>query len=69
MDSNIPATPTYGVYVSQLVRYARICTGKADFMHVAYLPVLNNKALNLRYSLNQLKNSSNINAQQWLNIM
>ena len=37
MDSNIPfffpATPAYGVYISQLVRYARICTAKADFMH------------------------------------
>ena len=33
MDSNIPTTPVYGVYVSQLVRYARICTAKADFMH------------------------------------
>ena len=26
MDSNIPANPPYGVYISQLVRYARICT-------------------------------------------
>ena len=25
MDSNIPANPAYGVYVSQLLRYARIC--------------------------------------------
>jgi len=25
MDSNIPATPAYGVNLSQLVRYARIC--------------------------------------------
>jgi len=33
MDSNIPATPVYGVYISQLARYARICTAKADFMH------------------------------------
>ena len=33
MDSNIPTTPAYGVYVSQLVRYARICIAKADFMH------------------------------------
>ena len=31
MDSNIPANPTYGVYISQLVRYARICTSKVDF--------------------------------------
>jgi len=33
MDSNIPATLAYGVCISQLVRYARICTAKADFMH------------------------------------
>ena len=33
MDSNIPANPAYGTYISQLVRYARICTSKADFLH------------------------------------
>ena len=33
MDSNIPANPAYGVYISQLVRYARICTSKVDFMN------------------------------------
>ena len=33
MDSNIPTTPAYGVYMSQLVRYARICTSKVDFMN------------------------------------
>ena len=33
MDSNIPANPTYGIYISQLVRYARICTSKVDFLH------------------------------------
>ena len=33
MDSNIPANPAYGIYISQLVRYARICTSKADFLH------------------------------------
>ena len=32
-DSNIPANPAYGVYISQLVRYARICTSKLDFIH------------------------------------
>ena len=26
MDTNIPTNPAYGVYISQLVRYARICT-------------------------------------------
>ena len=33
IDSNIPANPAYGVYISQLVRYARICTCKVDFMN------------------------------------
>ena len=33
MDSNIPANPAYGVYISQLVRYARICSSKVDFMN------------------------------------
>ena len=31
IDSNIPANPAYGVYISQLVRYARICTSNLDF--------------------------------------
>ena len=33
MDSNIPANPAYGVYISQLVRYGRIWTSKVDFMN------------------------------------
>ena len=33
MDSNIPANPAYGVYISQLVRYARICTSKVEFIN------------------------------------
>ena len=33
MESNIPANPAYGVYISQLVRFARICTSKVDFMN------------------------------------
>ena len=33
MDSNIPTNPASGVYISQLVRYARICTSKVDFMN------------------------------------
>ena len=33
MDSNIPANPAYGVFLSQLVRYARICTSKVDFIN------------------------------------
>ena len=33
MDSNIPANPAYSVYISQLVRYARICTSKVDLIN------------------------------------
>ena len=32
LDSKIPANPAYGVYISQLVRYVRICTSKLDFI-------------------------------------
>ena len=30
---HIPANPAYSVHVSQLVRYARICTSKVDFIN------------------------------------
>ena len=33
MDSNFPANPAYGVYISQLARYARICMSKVDFIN------------------------------------
>ena len=33
IDSNIPANSAYGVYISQLVRCARICTCKVDFIN------------------------------------
>ena len=33
MDNNIPSNRSYGVYISQLVRYARICASKVDFIH------------------------------------
>ena len=31
-SSNIPSAPAYGVYVSQLIRYARACSNYQDFM-------------------------------------
>ena len=31
MSSNIPSAPTYGVYASQLIRYARCCSNYSDF--------------------------------------
>jgi hypothetical protein len=32
MCSNIPASPTYGVYISQLIRYARASSNYSDFL-------------------------------------
>ena len=32
MSSNIPSAPAYGVYASQLVRYARCCSSYFDFL-------------------------------------
>jgi hypothetical protein len=30
--SNIPTSPTYGVYISQLIRYARVCSTYDQFL-------------------------------------
>ena len=32
LSSNIPSAPAYGIYVSQLIRYARTCSNYQDFM-------------------------------------
>ena len=32
MSSNIPSAPTYRVYASQLIRYARCCSNYSDFL-------------------------------------
>ena len=32
LSRNIPSAPAYGVYVSQLIRYARACSNYQDFM-------------------------------------
>ena len=32
LDSNIPASPTYGIYMSQLIRYFRACSKYQDFL-------------------------------------
>ena len=57
MDSNIPANPANGVYLSQLVRFARICTSKFDIMN-------RHRGLSLRrkqqgFKSNRLQNSFN----------
>ena len=55
MSSNIPSAPAYGVYASQLIRYARCCSNCSDF-------VLRHRALVTRllsqgYKVNRLSNT------------
>ena len=33
LSSNMPSGPSYGVYISQLIRYTRCCLHYADFRH------------------------------------
>ena len=32
MCSNVPASPAYGIYISQLIRYARASSNYSDFL-------------------------------------
>ena len=38
MCSNIPASPAYGVYISQLIRYARASSNYSDFLKRHFHP-------------------------------
>jgi hypothetical protein len=41
MCSNIPASPAYGVYISQLIRYARASSNYSDFLkHGSKVPAV-----------------------------
>ena len=51
LSSNIPSAPAYGVYVSQLIRYARACSNYQDFMELG--KVLTTKLLGQGYQKNQ----------------
>jgi hypothetical protein len=35
--NNIPASAAYGVYISHLIRYSRVCTKYSDFLDRAQL--------------------------------
>ena len=55
MSSNIPSAPAYGVYASQLVRYAHCCSNYSDFLtrHRALVKRL----LSQGYKVNRLSNT------------
>lgn len=60
IKSNMPANPAYGVYISQLVRYARICTSKLEFIHTCRLRQLSTHLFHQGFkSTNHSLNSSN----------
>ena len=52
MCSNIPESPAYGVYISQLIRYARACSYYNDFL--ARGKILTNKLLKQGYTKSKL---------------
>ena len=52
LSSNIPSAPAYGVYVSQLIRYARTCSNYQDFMERG--KVLTQKLLSQGYQKTKL---------------
>jgi len=37
LDSNIPSSLAYGVYISQLIRYSRTCNSYRNFLHRSVL--------------------------------
>ena len=56
LDSNIPSSPAYGVFISQLIRYARACTNYKDF--VARGKLLSTKLLDQGYNIKRLKTAA-----------
>ena len=52
LSINIPSAPAYGVYVSQLIRYARACSNYQDFMERG--KVLTTKLLSQGYKKTKL---------------
>ena len=56
LSSNIPSAPAYGVYVSQLIRYARTCSNDQDFMERG--KVLTTKLLSQGYQKKKKKKNN-----------
>ena len=55
LSSNIPSSPSYGVYISQLIRYARCCSDYDDFGCRHGLLV--DRLLSQGYEVKRLRNS------------
>ena len=55
LSSNIPSSPAYGVFISQLIRYARVCSSYECF--ILKVVGLSNKLLGPGYVKGHLKSS------------
>ena len=55
LSSNIPSSPSYGVYISKLVRYARCCSYYDDFGYCH--KILVDRLLSQGYEVKRLRNS------------
>ena len=55
MSSNIPSAPAYGVYASQLIRYARCYSNYSDFL--LHHRALATRLLSQGYKVNRLSNT------------
>ena len=60
LSGNIPHGAAYGVYTSQVTRYARVCNEADDFKE--RVKVLTNKLIKKGFTINRLKNTINKNA-------
>ena len=54
LSSNILSAPAYGVYVSQLIRYARACSNYQDFIERGKVLTLTTRLLSQRYQKTKL---------------
>ena len=52
LSSNIPTSPAYGLYISQLIRYSRACSSYSDF--VKCHQCLSRKLMNQGYAKERL---------------
>ena len=66
LSGNIPLGSAYGVYTSQLIRYARVCSNKEDFITCATL--LKNKLKKKGFTEEKLRNTSRrcIHNNNWI---
>ena len=55
LGSNIPSSPAYGVFISQLIRYARVCSSYECF--ILRVARLSSKLLGQGYVMEGLKSS------------